>query len=109
MSQTAATPLQHLVVLIREATGNSIPPARMGFLEDVAGRRAHARGLPLEEYVRALAAHQLNGEWESLVPLVTIKESYFFRAPQQFDVIRQQGLPELVKARAGQRHLRIWS
>jgi len=109
MSQSASGPLQMLVVLIREATGNSIPPARMGFLEDVAGRRAQARGLPLEDYVRALAAHQLDGEWESLIPLVTIKESYFFRAPQQFEVIRQQVLPALVKARAGQRHLRIWS
>jgi len=109
MSQPASTPLQHLVVLIREATGNAIPPARMGFLEDVAARRAQARGLPLEGYVQALATHQLDGEWESLVPLVTIKESYFFRAPQQFDVIRQQVLPALVKARSGQRHLRIWS
>ena len=109
MSQTASGPLQMLVVLIREATGNAIPPARMGFLEDVAGRRAQARGLPLEDYVRALAAHQLEGEWESLVPLVTIKESYFFRAPQQFEVIRQQLLPALLKVRSGQRHLRIWS
>jgi chemotaxis protein methyltransferase CheR len=109
MSQTASGPLQMLVVLIREATGNAIPPARMGFLEDVAGRRAQARGLPLEDYVRALAAHQLEGEWESLVPLVTIKESYFFRAPQQFEVIRQQVLPALIKARSGQRQLRIWS
>jgi chemotaxis protein methyltransferase CheR len=109
MSQPAATPLQHLVVLIREATGNAIPPARMGFLEDVAARRAQARGLPLAGYVQALATHQLDGEWESLVPLVTIKESYFFRAPQQFDVIRQRILPLLIKARSATRQLRIWS
>lgn len=107
--QPAPSPLQHLVVLIREATGNAIPSARLGFLEDVAERRAQARGLPVAEYVRALAAHQLAGEWESLVPLVTIKESYFFRAPQQFDAIRQQVLPVLARTRAGSRHLRIWS
>lgn len=110
MSQTAPSPLQHLVVLIREATGNVIPPARVGFLEEVAQRRAQATGYHgLLEYVQALATHQIDGEWANLVSLVTIKESYFFRAPQQFDAILKQALPVLAKARASSRHLRIWS
>jgi chemotaxis protein methyltransferase CheR len=110
MSPTAASPVQQLVTLVREATGNVIPPARAGFLEEVAQRRAHARGFSgIAEYVRALAARQLEDEWGNLVSLVTIKESYFFRAPQQFEAIRQQVLPELMRARAGARHLRIWS
>ncbi len=110
MSSTAPSPIQHLVVLIREATGNVIPPARTGFLEEVALRRAQAtRHHGLAEYVAALATHQIEGEWANLVSLVTIKESYFFRAPQQFDAILNQALPVLVKARAGSRHLRIWS
>jgi chemotaxis protein methyltransferase CheR len=110
MSQTAPSPIQHLVVLIREATGNVIPPARVGFLEEVALRRAQAtRHHGLAEYVAALATHQIEGEWANLVSLVTIKESYFFRAPQQFDAILKQALPVLAKARAGSRHLRIWS
>jgi chemotaxis protein methyltransferase CheR len=105
-----SSPVMRLVALIRETTGNVIPPARMAFLEEVAERRAHARRLAgVEEYVRALAARELPDEWESLIPLVTIKESYFFRAPQQFDVIRQRILPELVKARSASRQLRIWS
>jgi chemotaxis protein methyltransferase CheR len=105
-----SSPVLRLVALIRETTGNVIPPARMAFLEEVAERRAHARRLAgVEEYVRALTARELPDEWESLIPLVTIKESYFFRAPQQFDVIRQRILPELVKARSASRQLRIWS
>jgi chemotaxis protein methyltransferase CheR len=105
-----ASPVLRLVTLIRETTGNVIPPARMAFLEEVAERRARARGLPgVEEYVHALTARELAGEWENLIPLVTIKESYFFRAPQQFDVIRQRILPALVKARSATRQLRIWS
>ena len=104
------TPVVRLVSLIRETTGNVIPPARMVFLEEVAERRAHARGLAgVEEYVHALAGRELAGEWASLIPLITIKESYFFRAPQQFDVIRQRILPALVKIRAGSRQLHIWS
>jgi chemotaxis protein methyltransferase CheR len=106
----ASTPLQQLVVLIREATGNVIPPARFGFLDEVAQRRANATGhYGLGDYVRALAAHQIEGEWATLVSLVTIKESYFFRAPQQFDAILKAALPVLIRSRAATRHLRIWS
>jgi chemotaxis protein methyltransferase CheR len=110
MTQPVSSALQQLVVLIREATGNVIPAARLSFLEEVAQRRAQVavRG-GLEEYVRALAAHQIDGEWGTLVSLVTIKESYFFRAPQQFEVIVKQVLPALARARSGSRHLRIWS
>lgn len=111
MSQSAdSSPIQQLVSMIREATGNVIPPARVSFLEEVALRRAHTRGYPgIAGYVRALAARELDGEWGSLIALVTIKESYFFRAPQQFEAIRQQVLPVLLRARSGARSLRIWS
>jgi chemotaxis protein methyltransferase CheR len=109
MTSPEINPLQQLVGLIRDATGNALPPARHGFLEDLAGRRAAARGLPFDDYVRALAAHLLPDEWERLIPLVTIKESYFFRAPQQFEAIRQQVLPGLVRARAATRQLSFWS
>ena len=113
MSQSPAEgspAVQQLVALIRETTGNVIPPARLAFLEEVAERRAHARGLSgVAAYVHALAARELPDEWGSLIPLVTIKESYFFRAPQQFEVIRQRILPELVRARSASRQLRIWS
>jgi len=99
-----------LAALVAESTGNLVPPARLGFLGEVAERRAHAAGLAsTAEYVRALSAGELPREWESLIPLVTIKESYFFRAPQQFEAIEQQVLPRLLRARAGSRRLRIWS
>jgi chemotaxis protein methyltransferase CheR len=103
-------PLQRLVGMIRERTGNVIPPSRMPFLEEVAQRRAQSKGLPaIEDYVRALEADQMAAEWENLIPLVTIKESYFFRAPQQWEIIRNQVLPGLLQARAATRQLRIWS
>ena len=106
----ASPALDKLVSLIRDATGNVISPARYPFLEEVAQRRARSRGLPsVNDYVHALTSNALDGEWENLIPLVTIKESYFFRAPQQFEIIRQQVLPRLLQARAQSRHLRIWS
>lgn len=109
--QPAATepPLQRLVGMIRDRTGNVIPPSRQPFLEEVAQRRAETKGLRLEDYVRALETDSLPGEWAHLIPLVTIKESYFFRAPQQWEVIRTQVLPELIQARGKAGQLRIWS
>jgi len=102
-------PLQRLVGMIRDRTGNVIPASRLPFLEEVAKRRAHGKGLgTIEGYVCALETDALRDEWPQLIPLVTIKESYFFRAPQQWEVIRKQVLPELIQAR-GQTTLRIWS
>lgn len=111
MSHASATdPLQRLVAMIRERTGNVIPPSRMPFLEEVAQRRAQGKGLPaIEDYVRALEAEKMPAEWDNLIPLVTIKESYFFRAPQQWEIIRRQVLPELIQARSATRQLRVWS
>jgi chemotaxis protein methyltransferase CheR len=87
-----------------------VPRARFGFLEEIAARRSRARGLSrAEDYVRELAAGRLEGEWDQLVPLVTVKESFFFRAPQQFAAIERHVLPGIFRAKGGERSLRIWS
>ncbi len=105
--------LARLVALIREETGNVVPRGRWGFLEEIAVRRARARGLTrVSDYAAALAAGRLEGEWGELVPLVTVKESFFFRAPQQFAAMERHVLPHLLRARGarpGDRRLRIWS
>jgi chemotaxis protein methyltransferase CheR len=101
-------PIQRLVGMIRERTGNVIPASRLPFLEEVVQRRADGKGLgSIEGYVRALEQDALRDEWSQLIPLVTIKESYFFRAPQQWEVIRKQVLPDLLQSRG--QTLRIWS
>jgi chemotaxis protein methyltransferase CheR len=106
----SSDPLQRLVGLIRDRTGNVIPPSRQPFLEELAVRRAVGKGMgTVEDYVRALEAEQLPAEWGHLIPLVTIKESYFFRAPQQWEVIRKQVLPDLLRTRGQSRPLRVWS
>jgi chemotaxis protein methyltransferase CheR len=48
-----------------------------------------------------------NGEINDLVRLLTNKETFFFREMHHFDVLREQLLPELL--RAGPRPLRVWS
>jgi chemotaxis protein methyltransferase CheR len=102
--------LDRLVDLVRGETGNTIARARYGFLEEIALRRAKACGAAtVDDYVDQLAADAYEDEWERLVPLVTIKESYFFRAPQQFAAMERHVLPELVARRSAERRLTIWS
>ena len=98
------------VTLIRERTGNVVPRARYDFLGELIERRARALGQPdLASYVHLLSAGRLEDEWRQLVPLITIKESYFFRAPQQFQMLQRVLLPRLVRAHSDRRRLRVWS
>ena len=47
---------------------------------------------------------------EDLASHLTVGETYFFRERESLDILEQQLLPELLRARAGsERHLRIWS
>jgi chemotaxis protein methyltransferase CheR len=121
MPHSAPTPpipplaVQRFAALVREATGNVVPAERYPLLEELIARRARATGQgDAEAYLQALADGRLAGEWSALVPLLTIKESYFFRAPQQLAALRRRVLPALLDARAGSpgsshRRLRIWS
>jgi chemotaxis protein methyltransferase CheR len=60
----------------------------------------------LGELERRLTA---GGLWEELLDQVTVRETYFFRDPQQFELIRNVILPELQEARHPLRRLRVWS
>lgn len=58
---------------------------------------------------KAIAA----AEWQALIQLVTVPESYFFRDQGQFSLLRNYVIPELLKRKSlnteGSRTLRIWS
>lgn len=46
---------------------------------------------------------------EAVTEAMTVNESSFFRDPAFFDALREQVLPRLAAARAGDKRLRIWS
>lgn len=64
-----------------------------------------------EEYIRFLNSPSSRTELESLFEVITINETYFFRAPQQFEAFENIIVPEILKARAGLPSpiFRIWS
>nr|WP_234896083.1 protein-glutamate O-methyltransferase CheR [Sinorhizobium meliloti] len=46
---------------------------------------------------------------EDVISAVTVAETHFFRGPEQFELIRQTILPELLRRRPERSPLRIWS
>ncbi len=102
--------LARLAELVEEASGNAVGPAQEPLLAEAGRRRAAARGLgDLAAYVQALEGGALADEWRQLLPLVTVKESYFFRTREHFRAVAEVVVPELLAARAGTRRLRLWS
>ena len=100
---------QRFASLIRDETGNALPPSRLPSLEPLIARRAIATGKSEDQYLDDLASGRLSAEWAIVVAEVTIKESSFYRAPQQFEAIVRQVLPALLPPRAASRRLRLWS
>lgn len=62
-----------------------------------------------EEYFRLIQVDE--EEFKELISLVAVNETYFFRYPEQFDVLKTLVIPEIIKRKneKGERHLRIWS
>ncbi len=56
-----------------------------------------------------LAAPHSRREIEILASHLTVGETYFFREPESLRALEAQVLPELMRARAAGRRLRIWS
>jgi chemotaxis protein methyltransferase CheR len=103
-------PLDRLARLIEEVSGIVVAESHLPFLDGIAAERARACGVTgVARYVAALADGSLAGEWAHLLPRITVNESYFFRTPQHFRALRASVIPALVRVRAGERRLRVWS
>lgn len=90
------------------ACGVAFPPSRRPFAE-AAFRRAIAAS---SERRAAEYASRLAGEPDLLAALIaetSVGETYFFRDPAQFEVLRTTVLPALERAAAQGRPLRVWS
>ncbi len=60
----------------------------------------------LDEYYRALSSN--DGEFERLISLITTRETYFFRMPEQFEAVRDVVLPKIID-REGKKAVRSLS
>jgi len=100
--------LKRLAELVEKVGGIVTPEREVERLKKVANVRMAATGAAdLESYARMLEERPDGEEWRKLLRSYTVKESYLFRAHQQFDVLSRHVLPNLV-TRTGQ-NLRLWS
>ena len=104
--------LAELSAFVAARMGLHFPPERW---RDLArGIQSAARELGFadaEAYARRLlASAPTRREFEILASHLTVGETYFFRERQALDALREQILPDLIRARrGGDRRLRIWS
>ena len=98
--------------LLESQMGLYFPRARWRDLERGIVAASHKSGYPqAEDYIRwLLAAPLTRAQIEMLASHLTVGETYFFREKRSLDILEQQILPELLRARATTgRHIRIWS
>lgn len=101
---------RRLAAVIEQTTGNVIPEGQYPHLRDIVARRAVEAGYTgLEPYVSGLERGTLHREWRKLLPDITIKESFLFRIPEQFEALARDLLPAIVDRRPKSHTLRVWS
>jgi len=106
------TQLQTVKLLISQRTGLAFRDQDLDQLRTVISTRIRANSFSsVDEYFSLLAGASRTSEreWRRLVSLLTVGESYFFRDHDQFKLIRERILPELVARRKNTRSLNIWS
>ncbi len=103
--------LQQLAALLLDRVGLKITPDGYYGLRLALLARMPALGLSdASEYVRRLRLPAGEEELRSLLPLVTVGKTEFFRDARQFKALEQTLIPQhLSQARREGRKLRIWS
>ncbi|MEO7084819.1 MAG: protein-glutamate O-methyltransferase CheR [Gemmatimonadaceae bacterium] len=94
--------------VLRARSGLIFSSLRRGALEAAATRVMRRIGIgaqaSLVDLVRADGA-----VFDDLMAEVTVGETYFFREPAQFELLRKRILPEFRERRSGSQPIRVWS
>jgi chemotaxis protein methyltransferase CheR len=97
---------------IYEKSGIFIPDNKKYFIETRLGKKIQEKNLKsYEDYLYILKFGGDKKEQTVLFDLVTTNETFFFREPQQFDVLMNELIPKIIaeNAKAGRKDLRFWS
>jgi chemotaxis protein methyltransferase CheR len=101
---------EHLAKLLMDRSGLVVTPEKAYLLENRLQPVARKHGLPsLDALVTKLRGRAEERIVKDVVDAMTTNESLFFRDMKPFDQLRDVLLPELMKARAGAKRIRIWS
>lgn len=98
--------------VIYQLSGIYYTDSKKYLLEGRISKRVIERKLnTFEEYIEFLKSPYSRQEMNQLFEVITINETYFFRAEQQFEALEKTIIPELLKSRTGNSnpYFRIWS
>jgi chemotaxis protein methyltransferase CheR len=97
--------------LLAAQTGLHFPAERWRDLARGIAAAAPAFGMPDAESCARwlLSAPLTRHQIEVLANHLTVGETYFFREKMSFEALEQHILPQLIRMRASERRLRIWS
>ncbi len=101
---------QMLSTLVRDRSGLVLTEDKIYLLESRLVPLARRRGLnTLEDLVGELRRTNDEKLKEDITEAMTTNETFFFRDNKPFDIFKENILPHLLQARAGQKTLRIWN
>src|SRR5258708_5211725 len=103
--------VDHFRTIIASRFGLQFDNGRMDRLAQVLRHRLEARGGGTASAYLASIASSANGreELRALASHLTVSETYFFRCPDHFRVLREVALPSRIRARNSRRQLRLLS
>jgi chemotaxis protein methyltransferase CheR len=96
----------HFQRFIFDAAGITLSSAKKALVTGRLAKRLQARGLQsFGEYFKLLSSGQAADEVQTAVDLLTTNETYFFREPRHFDLLREAAVSE----RRRTQPFRVWS
>ncbi|WP_372368250.1 CheR family methyltransferase [Candidatus Uabimicrobium sp. HlEnr_7] len=101
--------MQNLMRIITEKTGMQIKGSQS--IKQKIQRYLQEHTCTEQQLCNLLETNSLESkkEWEQLVDVLTIGESYFFRDTGQFKLLRETILPQLISQQRKDKTLHIWS
>lgn len=105
-----AADFEHLARTLKDQSGLVVTPEKAYLLENRLQPVARKWGMEtLDDLVVAVRTRADRKMIKDVVDAMTTNESLFFRDMKPFDNLRDIILPELMKARAASKKIRIWS
>lgn len=80
-----------------------------GFRRGVSLRMSELGLSSHEAYRNLLARETSQREWDQLVEELVVSETFFFRYPDQFRLLRETAIPDRISRKSGERSLTVWS
>jgi chemotaxis protein methyltransferase CheR len=99
--------LNEIAALVYQSCGIVFKDSNLSVLTSRLSNKLKENQVNSNEYVKKLKEEPL--ELRSFIGFVTTNFTSFFRTPRQFDILRENALPEIIRKNSEEKLIRIWS